>query len=47
MPADGLSRSTYYDRPVWAADYTAIVEALFAICDVFEFYGSLLPDEAE
>lgn len=35
----GLSRSTYYDRPVRAVDDTAIVEALFAICDVFEFYG--------
>jgi putative transposase len=35
----GLARSTYYDRPECAADDTAIVEAMFAICDEFEFYG--------
>lgn len=35
----GLSRSTYYDRPAQAADDTAIVEAMFAVCEVFEFYG--------
>jgi putative transposase len=35
----GIARSTYYDRPEKAADDTAIVEALFAICDEFEAYG--------
>jgi putative transposase len=35
----GLARSTYYDRPSRPADDTALVEALFAICDAFEFYG--------
>ena len=35
----GIARSTYYDRPEKAADDTAIVEAMFAICDEFEFYG--------
>lgn len=35
----GLARSTYYDLPALAADDTAIVEALFGICDEFEFYG--------
>jgi len=35
----GLARSTYYDRPSRPADDTAVVEALFAICDEFEFYG--------
>jgi putative transposase len=35
----GLARSTYYDRRLRPADETAIVEALFAICDEFEFYG--------
>lgn len=35
----GLARSTYYDQPWRPADDTAIVEALFAICDEFEFYG--------
>jgi putative transposase len=35
----GLARSTYYDRPMRPADDTALVEALFAICDEFEFYG--------
>lgn len=39
----GIARSTYYetyyDRPERAADDTAIVEAMFAICDAFEFYG--------
>jgi putative transposase len=35
----GIARSTYYDRPMKAADNTAIVEAMFAICDAFEFYG--------
>lgn len=35
----GLARSTYYDQPARAADDTALVEALFRICDAFEFYG--------
>lgn len=35
----GLARSTYYDAPVMAADDTAIVEAMAAICDTFETYG--------
>ena len=35
----GIARSTFYDRPTKAADDTAIVEAMFAICDEFEFYG--------
>jgi len=35
----GIARSTYYDRPQRAADDTAIVEAIFAICDTFEWYG--------
>ena len=34
-----IARSTYYDHPMKAADNTAIVEAMFAICDAFEFYG--------
>jgi putative transposase len=35
----GIARSTYYDRPEKAVDDTAIVEAMFAISDTFEFYG--------
>lgn len=35
----GIARSTYYDRPERRADDTAIVEAMFAICDEFESYG--------
>jgi putative transposase len=35
----GIARSTYYDRPERAADDTAIVEAIFAVCDDFECYG--------
>lgn len=35
----GIARSTYYDRPKIRADDTAIVEAMFAICDAFESYG--------
>lgn len=35
----GIARSTYYDCPEKRADDTAIVEAMFAICDEFEFYG--------
>ena len=34
-----LSRSTFYDVPSGMADDTALVEALFAVCDEFEFYG--------
>jgi putative transposase len=35
----GIARSTYYDRLEKPADDTAIVEAIFAICDEFECYG--------
>ena len=35
----GMARSTFYDRPERQADDTAIVEAMFAVCDDFEFYG--------
>ena len=35
----GIARSTFYDRPVRQADDTAVVEAMFAICDDFEWYG--------
>ena len=35
----GIARSTCYDRPERAADDTAIVEAIFAVCDEFECYG--------
>ncbi len=35
----GISRSTYYERPASTLDDTAIVEAIAAICDEFEFYG--------
>lgn len=35
----GLSRTTFYDQPRSAADDTAIVEAIAAICDKFEHYG--------
>jgi len=35
----GIARSTYYDWPERAADDTAIVEAMFSICDEFEAYG--------
>jgi putative transposase len=35
----GIVRLTFYARPQRAADDTAIVEAMFAICDEFEFYG--------
>jgi putative transposase len=35
----GITRSTYYGQPERAADDTAIVEAMFAICDAFEAYG--------
>jgi putative transposase len=35
----GLSRTTFYDQPRSAADDTAIVEAIVAICNEFEHYG--------
>jgi putative transposase len=35
----GIARSTLYDDPSPAHDDTAIVEAMAAICDEFEFYG--------
>jgi putative transposase len=35
----GMARSTFYDGPIRAADDTAIVEAIAAICDEFEYYG--------
>ena len=35
----GIARSTYYDRPKRPTDDTAIVEAMFEVCDVFESYG--------
>jgi putative transposase len=42
----GMARSTYYDRPETTVDDTAIVEAMFAICDEFEFYGYRRVDAA-
>jgi putative transposase len=35
----GIARSTYYDRPSASIDDTALVEAMFGICDTFEAYG--------
>jgi len=35
----GIARSTYYDRPEHPVDDTAIVEAMFEVCDEFESYG--------
>ena len=35
----GISRSSFYDQPTAADDDAAIVEAIAAICDEFEFYG--------
>ena len=35
----GISRSSVYEEPIAAHDDTAIVEAIAAICDEFEFYG--------
>jgi transposase len=32
----GLVHSTYYDRPTRTVDDTALVEALFGVCDEFE-----------
>jgi putative transposase len=34
----GIARSTFYDKSS-AQDDTAIVEAIAAICEEFEFYG--------
>jgi hypothetical protein len=35
----GLARTTLYDQPRSAADDTAIVEEIVAICSEFEHYG--------
>jgi putative transposase len=35
----GIPRSTFYDQPKKVVDHTAIVEAMFAVCDDFEAYG--------
>lgn len=35
----GLARSTFYDRPVRAADEAAIAAAVLATCEEFGFYG--------
>lgn len=35
----GIARSTHSDSPEKPVDDTSIVEAMFAICDEFEFYG--------
>lgn len=35
----GIARSTFYDRAERPSDDTAIIEAMFAICDDFESYG--------
>jgi transposase InsO family protein len=35
----GIARSTFYDLPTAVHDDTAIVEAIAAICEEFEFYG--------
>jgi putative transposase len=35
----GISRSSLYEELIVARDDTAIVEAIAAICDEFEFYG--------
>jgi len=34
-----MPRSTFYDGPRSAVDDTALVEAMFSICDYFEVYG--------
>jgi putative transposase len=39
MPADGVARSTYYDKPAMSIDDTALVETMAAISDSFEAYG--------
>ena len=35
----GISRSSFYEEPITGHDDTAIVEAIAAICEEFEFYG--------
>jgi putative transposase len=35
----GIARTTFYDDPTATHNDTAIVEAIAAICDEFEFYG--------
>jgi putative transposase len=35
----GIARSTFYDRPERTVDDTALIEAMCAVCDLFEFYG--------
>jgi putative transposase len=35
----GIARTTYYDHPQKQADDTAMVEAMFTVCDEFELYG--------
>jgi putative transposase len=35
----GIARSTFYDEPERTVDDTAVVEAMFAVCDEFEAYG--------
>ncbi len=35
----GLARSTFYDRPERKVDDTAIVEAMFTVCESFSCYG--------
>lgn len=35
----GIARSTYYDAAPTGTDDTAVIEAMFAICDEFECYG--------
>jgi len=35
----GITRSTYYDRSEHPTDDTAIVEAIFKVCALFESYG--------
>ena len=35
----GIARSTFYDQRAATHDDTAIVEAIAAICDEFEFYA--------
>lgn len=43
----GIVGPTYYDRPQKPADDTGIAEAMFTICDEFEFYGYLSPQQLE
>ncbi len=39
LDSGGIARSTLYDEPRAAIDDTAIVEAMFGICEEFERYG--------